>query len=106
MGRRTCVRSLGVKLAHVQWAATLGGEVKLLAAAGDAPADVRFGLTVVHGDINVVDAGVQDSVEDALGLARRQRPAHAGNHTAQLQGAEAKGGHVQSGTPKYSRGEV
>ena len=63
-----------------------------------------LGLAVVHGDVNVVDAGIQDSVEDALGLAWCERPANARDHAAQLQGAEAKGGHAQSSAPKYSRG--
>jgi hypothetical protein len=67
---------------------------------------VLFSLAVIHGDIDVVDAGIQDSVENTLRLAWRERPADASDHATQLQRAEAKGGHVQAGTPKYSRGKV
>src|SRR4029453_10785651 len=84
------------KPGHVQGAAALGGKEELLTAAGDAPADVLFGFAVVHGDVNVVDTGVQDSVEDALRLAWRERPADTSDHATQLQGADAKGGHVQA----------
>jgi hypothetical protein len=63
-----------------------------------------LGLAVVHSDINVVDAGIQDRVEDALGLACGKRPANASDHAAQLQGAEAQGGYAQPGAPKYARG--
>src|SRR5262245_25182653 len=94
------------KLGHVQGAAALRGQEELLTAAGEAPADVRFGLTVIHGDVDVVDAGIQDSVEDTLRLVWGESPANAGDHATQLQGAEAEGGHVQASTPKYSRGEV
>ena len=34
-----------------------------------------FSLAVVNGNVNVVDAGVQNSVEDALRLAWGERPA-------------------------------
>ena len=94
------------KLGHVQRAAALGGQEELLTAAGEAPADVLFGLTIIHSDIDVVDAGIQDRVENTLGLTWGEWPANAGDHAAQLQGAEAKGGHVQAGTPEYSRGKV
>ena len=59
------------KLRHVQRAPALGGQAELLTTAGEAPTDVLFGLAVIHGDINVVDADIQDSVEDTLwaGLA-------------------------------------
>jgi hypothetical protein len=67
---------------------------------------VLFGLAVIHGNIDVVDAGIQDGIENTLGLAWGERPANAGDYAAQLQGAEAEGGHVQAGTTKYSRGEV
>jgi len=70
------------KLGHVQRAPALGGKEELLTAAGDAPADVLFGLAVVHGDINVVDAGIQDSAENTRGLAWRERPANASDHAA------------------------
>src|SRR5262245_16864913 len=82
------------KLSHVQRARALGGQEELLTTAGDALTNVFFGLAVIHGHINVVDAGIQDSVENTLGLAWRERPANASDHAAQLQGAEAKGSHV------------
>src|SRR5262245_56858296 len=94
------------KPGHVQRAAALRGQEKLLTAASDAPADVFFSVAVIHGDINIIDAGIQDRVENTLGLAWRERPPHAGNHAAQLQGAKAECGHAQAGTPKYSYGEV
>src|SRR5262245_53406393 len=79
---------------HVQWAAALGGKIKLLTTARDASTDVHLGLTVVYGDVNVVNASVQDRVQDALGLIECERPAYARDHAAQLQRAEAEGGHV------------
>jgi hypothetical protein len=65
---------------------------------------VLFGLAVVNGDVNVVNAGIQDSVQDALGLAWPERPADARDHAAQLQRAEAECGHVKSGTSECSLG--
>jgi hypothetical protein len=45
---------------------------------------VIFGLTVVNGDVDVVNAGIQDSIQDAFGLAGSQRSSDPRNHAAQL----------------------
>jgi hypothetical protein len=37
-------------------------------ATGDAPANV-LGYAVVHSDVDIVDAGIQHRLQDALGLA-------------------------------------
>jgi hypothetical protein len=71
-------------LAHVKRAAAFGGKTKRLTTVGDAPANVRFGLAVVDGNINIVDAGIQHSMQDAFRLAGRARPADARNHAAQF----------------------
>jgi hypothetical protein len=88
---RTLVRG---KLSHVQRAAALRGQEELLTTVGDVSANVLFSLAVIHGDINIVDTGIQDSVENTLGLAWRERPANASDHAAQLQSTEAKSGYV------------
>jgi hypothetical protein len=79
---------------HIQRAPALGGQEELLTTTGDTHADVLFGLAVIHSDINVVDAGIQDSVENTLRLAWRERPTNASDHVAQLQSAKAEGGYV------------
>jgi hypothetical protein len=43
---------------------------------------VFFGLTVIHRDVKVIDAGIQDGVQDALRLTRGQWPADACKHAA------------------------
>src|SRR5262249_44583695 len=93
------------KTSHVQWAAALGSKIKLLPAGRNAPADVRFGLTLVPRPVNVVDVRIHDRVEDAFGLARRERPTNAGDHATQLQGTEAEGGHAQAGASECAPGE-
>ena len=90
--------------AHIQRAATLGRQEELSSAVGDAPADVRFGLAVVNGNVNVIDARIQNRLQDALRLPGHERPAHTSDHAAQLQRAEAEGGHLQSGTAEGSPG--
>ena len=72
---------------------------------GDVLADVFLGLAVVHRDVDVVYAGVQDGVEDLRGLIGRQRPAHAGDHAAQFQGTEAQGGDRQAGAAEGTCGQ-
>jgi len=79
---------------HVQRTAALGGQEELVTTVGEAAANVLFRLTVVHGNIDIVDAGIQYRLQDALGLARRERSADARDHAAQLQRAEAEGGHL------------
>src|SRR5215510_3672366 len=93
---RTLVRG---KLSHVQRAPALGGQEELLTTAGDTPADVLFSLAIIRSDIDVVDASIQDSIENTLGLTCRERSANASDHAAQLQGAEAEGGYVQASAP-------
>ena len=95
---------IGAESRVVQRAAALGGKVELGASVGDVLADVFLGLPVVDGDVDVVDAGVQDGVEDCRRLIGRQWASHAGDHAAQFQGAEAQGGNVEPGAAEGTCG--
>jgi hypothetical protein len=94
------------ELADVQWASALGGEDKGVTAARQALANMRFGLAVVYSHVNVVDPSIQDRVQDASRLAWHERPANTGDHTAQLQRAEAERGHVQASAAEGALGKV
>jgi hypothetical protein len=76
-------------------AAALRGEEVLVAAVRDEAADSLFAQTVVDRGVDEVDAGVEHTMEELLGLAVRE--GGAARVTAQLHRAEAEDCGFESG---------
>jgi hypothetical protein len=55
-----------------------------LPAAGEAVADVHLRFAVINRDVNIVDTGIQNRMQDAFRLAGQERSTDTGDHTAQL----------------------
>ena len=84
-------------------AAALGGEVVLAAPRRDELADEFFALAVVDRCVDVVDAGVEDGIQDGFGL--RGSYVTAAGSAADFHCAESELGDVESGASEGCRGE-
>ena len=67
---------------------------------------MRLGFSIVNGDVQVVDPGTQDCVQNRFRLTVGQGASHAGDHAAQFQRSETESRNAQSGTSQDSPGQV